>query len=84
MSMNIKNQETHKLAQELAALTGQTITAAITDAIRVRLSSLRNNQKANLSERLLFIGKNCASRLKKQLKQIDHSELLYDDKGLPR
>ena len=31
MSLNIKNEETHRMAQELAALTGESMTAAVTD-----------------------------------------------------
>jgi antitoxin VapB len=84
MSMNIKNEETHRLAQELAALTGQSITAAITDSIRERLSRVRSSQQDKLSKRIMVIGKNCAAHLKKQFRDLDHGELLYDDKGLPR
>ncbi len=34
MNLNIKNEETRQLARELAQLTGETITVAITVAIR--------------------------------------------------
>ena len=37
MSLNIKNQETHRLARELAQLTGETMTGAITVALKERL-----------------------------------------------
>ncbi len=84
MAMNIKNEETHQLAKKLAALTGQNITAAITEAIRDRLFSIQNSQKDKLSDRLLVIGKSCAAHLKKDLKHVEHGDLLYDDKGLPK
>jgi antitoxin VapB len=34
MSLNIKNEETHRLAQELAKLTGESMTAAVDKAVR--------------------------------------------------
>ena len=37
MSLNIKNEETHRLARELAVLTGESMTGAITVALRERL-----------------------------------------------
>ena len=37
MSLNIKNEETCQLASELAQLTGETVTGAITVALRERL-----------------------------------------------
>ena len=38
MSLNIKNEETCRLAGELARLTGETMTGAITVALRARLA----------------------------------------------
>jgi hypothetical protein len=32
MSMNIKNKEAHRLTEELAKLTGESLTAAVTEA----------------------------------------------------
>ena len=37
MSLNIKNEETCRLAGELARITGETMTGAITVALRERL-----------------------------------------------
>ena len=37
MSLNIKNAETHQLVRELAELTGETQTTAVTIAVRDRL-----------------------------------------------
>ena len=37
MGLNIKNPETHRLAEELAKLTGESMTAAVTTAVRERL-----------------------------------------------
>ena len=35
-------------------------------------------------ERLVRIGKDCAAHLKGRSRSVDHGDLLYDDKGLPR
>jgi antitoxin VapB len=37
MSLNIKSEEAHRLARELARLTGESMTAAVTEAVRQRL-----------------------------------------------
>ena len=42
MSLNIKNDETCRLARELAHLTGESMTGAITVALRERLERERH------------------------------------------
>ena len=84
MAMNIKNEETHKLVQELSELTGESLTAAITEAVRERLERVRSEQGAGLAERLIRIGKDCAANLPEPFRSLDHGKLLYDEKGLPR
>ncbi len=37
MSLSIKNEKTHQMARELARLTGESITVAVSVAIRERL-----------------------------------------------
>jgi antitoxin VapB len=83
MGLNIKNDETYRLVRELAAITGESMTAAVTEAIRERLGRLREQEGAGLADRLLAIGKDCAIRLKEPFRSVDHGELLYDDRGLP-
>ena len=83
--MNIKNDEAHRLAQELAELTNETMSAAVTRAIRERLERVRRLQRRDrLAERLLAIGKDCAPRLKEPFRSAEHGDLLYDEDGLPR
>lgn len=84
MGLNIKNAETHKLVQELAELTGESMTAAVTEAVRERLARVRREKGGGLADRLMEIGRDCASRLKEPYKSIDHGELLYDELGLPK
>lgn len=84
MSLNIKNEDAHRLARELAEATGENMTLAVSEAIRQRLERVRANSRAGLAERLLKIGRECAAHLKEPYKSIDHGELLYDEKGLPK
>ena len=84
MSLNIKNEEAHRLARELASLTGESMTLAVSEAIRERLERVRGNSKRSLAERLLKIGRECAAHLKEPYKSIDHGKLLYDEKGMPK
>ena len=84
MSMNIKSDEAHRLARELARLTGESITAAVTIAVRERLDRVRHEEAGGLADRLLQIGKDCAARLKEPFRSADHGDLLYDERGLPQ
>jgi antitoxin VapB len=82
MSLNIKNEEAHKLAARVAKMTGESLTEAVTTALRERL--MRIEQPDALVEDLLAIGRDCAARLKEPWRSLDHGALLYDEKGLPR
>ena len=84
MALNIKNEETHRLARELAELTGESLTTAVTIAVRERRDRVRASREGTVAERLLAIGRDCARRLPAEVKAIDHGELLYDGAGLPR
>ncbi len=86
MSLNIKNKEAHKLAQRLARLTGESLTEAVTEAVRERLKRVENKERlaAKVSDRLLDIGRDCATHLKEPFRSADHGDLLYNEKGLPK
>lgn len=60
------------------------MTAAVTRAVRERLDRLRRERAVSLADRLLAIGKDCAARLKEPFRSVDHGDLLYDERGLPR
>lgn len=83
MAMNIKNEETERLVNELADLTGETLTGAIAAAVREKLQRVRTN-RAGMAERLDRIGEECAAHLREPYRSIDVDEMLYDDKGLPK
>ncbi len=85
MSMNIKNEEAHRLARELADLTGESMTEAVTEALRERLERLEaeRTRKAGI-ERLLEIAHECAQHFDPDFRSEDHAEMLYDELGLPK
>ena len=85
MSFNIKNEETCRLAAELARLTGETMTGAITIALRDRLEREKRLRNADaLARKLHAIGQRCASRMGPGPSAVDHGDLLYDERGLPK
>ena len=85
MSINIKNEETCQLASELAQLTGETMTGAITVALRERLEREKSQRSAEARvQRILAIGERCAGMLGDGPSAVEHGDLLYDERGLPK
>jgi antitoxin VapB len=82
MSLNIKDPEAHRLAQQIARATGETMTRVVTEALRERLSRLERRSARASVEELLTIAERAASHVKRPY--VDHAELLYDEHGLPR
>ena len=85
MSLNIKDAEACRLAGELARLTGETMTGAVTAALRERLEREKHRRGADaLARELHAIGQRCASLLGPGPSAVEHGDLLYDERGLPR
>lgn len=90
MSLNIKHPEAHRLAKELAAATGTSMTEVVLEALRDRWlreqhAATRRSpeEKARLIERALAIGRDCANRLAQAQMPESPDELLFDERGLP-
>ena len=83
MSLNIKNEHTHELVQELAAATGQTQTQAVNSAVEEKLAQLRQRQYGGMADQLLALGREMSARMEEPYRSIEHGELLYDENGLP-
>ena len=83
MALSLKDKETDRLAREVAALTGETLTDAIRIAERLERERLRRGQSARLADRLMEIGRHCA-----ELPDIDArnpDEIIeYDETGMWR
>jgi antitoxin VapB len=81
LSLNIKNPEAHELARKLAELTGESMSAAVTEALRERLARLK---RKGVADQLMAIGQDFASRMSDETKTLDVDALLYDEQGLPK
>lgn len=84
MALNIKNEQTRRLIAELARLTGETPTVAVTRAVVERLARIRQAREPSLATRLVALGAEMASRIPDDVKAADHAEPLFDEQGLPR
>jgi antitoxin VapB len=82
VGINIKNPETQALAHELAALTGESMTGAITTAVRERRDRVLAQDAARVG-RMRAISEACAARIPAELKALPHGDLLYGADGLP-
>ena len=82
MSLNIKDPEAHRLAQAIARETGESMTRAVTEALRHRFESLQRRRGKASVEDLRVIAERAAARVKRPY--ADHAELLYDEHGLPK
>ena len=84
MSLNIKNDETCRLASDLARLTGETMTGAVTVALRERLEREKRARGAERKLRKMrAIAERCARLLGPGPSAIQHGDVLYDERGLP-
>lgn len=86
MSLNIKNSEAHALAERVADLTGETLTEAVVTALRERLQRIENVDAINEERyrRLEALVKDSRQLWREPYLSIDHGEMLYDERGLPR
>ena len=84
MALNIRNPEAEGLAADIARLTGETKTEAVTRALRDRLLRLRRERaERRLADELDEIGRHCASLPVLDSRSAD--EILgYDENGIPR
>jgi antitoxin VapB len=83
MAININDPATEESAHKLAALTGETLTAAIRRAVEERLERVRRKQAGrSLADELLEIGRRCAA-LPDQDRRTAEDILGYDRGGLP-
>lgn len=84
MPLSIKSYETERLAREIAAKTGESLTGAIQTALQERLERLNRHQQ----------NRNLANQLSEILRRVDRLPVLdsrgpdeivgYDENGLPR
>ena len=83
--LNIKDEDAYRLASELAALTGESLTAAVTAALRERLERERRERDIERAARLARIAALAAeirASIPGPVSSTDHNDL-YGPDGLP-
>lgn len=87
-ALNIKNDETYALARELADEAGESLTEAVTIAVRERLERLKLRDSGDVEARLAAIraiAADAAARWGPYDPDEDPTAFLYDEQtGLPR
>ena len=72
-------------AGELARLTGETMTGAITVALRERLEREKRRRSVETRAReLRAIAERCAKLMGTGPSAAEHGDMLYDERGLPK
>ena len=81
MGMNIKNEEAHRLAVQVASFYDETLTEAVTVALRERLARATAE---NRFEKLRELSLEITARMPKGLSRESADAMLYNSLGLPR
>lgn len=87
MSLNIKNETTHELVRQLAALTGQSQTSAVEDAVRRRIAELEQGREAEIARKRAAVEAAVARFQELPVIGPSYEEIMdemYDEQGLPR
>jgi antitoxin VapB len=82
VALSIKSDEADRLARQLAAETGESLTVAVIEALRARLEQVRRPRR-NLARRLLAVSEGAGS-LRRLDGRSDDEIIGYDEHGLPR
>jgi antitoxin VapB len=84
MALNIKNEEAHRLARELARLQGVSLTEAVITALKdaVKLAQDAGTER-RIYDRALRISSRTASFIREQNRDFTTDDL-YDENGLPK
>jgi antitoxin VapB len=84
MALSIRNPRAEKLARQVAAESGENLTAAIIHALEERLERLKGRRKAtDVAEEIMKISLRCRALPEKDDRSPD--EILgYDEKGVPQ
>ena len=83
MGLNIKNEEVHRLARELAAQTGETMTHAIQTALEERLARIAARKEKDIFARRAKVRAILDSLPPVPPGASSNHDDLYDEFGLP-
>jgi len=83
MALSIKSDEADRLARELAAATGETLTETVENALRERLDRQHARRGASMRTRLMRLAADVAA-MRVADGRPPEEIIGYDDVGLPR
>jgi antitoxin VapB len=78
----VNDPEVRRLAGAIAEQTGETLTQAVTEALRQRYERLQRRDSETLAADIRAIAKRAAAHIKRPY--VEHREFLYDERGLPK
>jgi antitoxin VapB len=84
MQLNIKDPKAHRMAQELARLTGESMTQAVVHALETKLAQVRAKarpEKADVRAKILALVEEVKTLPVDDDRHPD--DMLYDEDGLP-
>lgn len=82
MALNIKDPEADRLARELAARTGKSITEAVKTALRDSLKRKTVKTPVRLKDEIMEISRR-AAKLPRRTDQTPEEIIGYDERGVP-
>jgi antitoxin VapB len=86
-TLNLKNPEVYRLAQELSAATGESMTEAVRLSLQERLDRVTKSRDAEVERRVQRIHE-LATRIRELSPpgywEQDFDALLYDEDGVPK
>lgn len=83
MALSIKTAEADRLARELAAATHESLTQAVTTALRERLERVRSEKDSEYEQRLRRLVEEYQA-LETRDSRTPEEIIGYDERGLPR
>jgi antitoxin VapB len=86
-TLNLKNPEVYRLAQELSEATGESMTEAVRLSLQERLDRVNGTREAEIERRIRRMSELAAmirERIPEGTTREDIDDLMYDEHGLPK
>lgn len=88
VQLNIKDEETVRLARELAAELGESVTQAVRVALQERRARTVQQQRRPTTDEIMAMTHRLREHWKPEFRDqqlsVTHGDLLYDENGLPK
>jgi antitoxin VapB len=86
-TLNLKNPEVYRLAQELSAATGESMTEAVRASLQERLDRINGAREAEIERRIRRmseLAEMIRERIPEGITREALDDLMYDEHGLPK